>query len=269
MPDTLSIHSPPLASGRTADVYPWRDGQVLKLFFDWVDDSSIQREAEISRNISAGSLPVPRFFGEVTVDGRRGLVFERIAGHSMVGLLAARPWQFGRLARQMAELHASFHTENGRALPPLRQELTALIEQTPHVPAELKGEMVARLGRLPDGDALCHFDFHPGQIILSPHGPVALDWMAALRGDPAADIARTLVLLTFGEVPNVGLAVRLPIALIRKGFQRRYLRHYLALQPQVTEARIRAWMIPVAAARLAEDVGGEREPILEYLARHI
>ncbi len=269
MLDLPPIQDPPLARGRTADVYEWRDGQIIKLFYDWVPDSWIQREAEISRAMSASSLPVPKFIEEVTAAGRRGLVFERIAGHSMVELLAARPWQFGRLARQMAELHAALHTENGRTLRQLREELTDLIEGTGYVPAELKGEILTRLGRLPDGDALCHFDFHPGQIILSPKGPVALDWTAALKGDPAADIARTLVLLNFGEVPNVGLAVRLTIALVRKGFQRQYLSRYLTLQPQVTAARVQEWMIPVAAARLAEDISGEREPILVYLARRV
>ncbi len=265
MTDTRPPETPPFAKGRTAEVYGRGESEVLKLFYDWVPDSWIERELEIARALSGGPLPVPRFIEAATVDGRRGLVFERIAGRSMVEELVSRPWRGGRLAGRMAALHATIHAEDGGPLEPLRGDLAAMIAGSEHVPEGIRREVLRRLEGLPDDDALCHFDFHPGQVMMAPSGPVILDWMGARRGDPAADVARTLVLLTFGEVPDAGPAARGAIGLIRRSFRRRYLARYMALRPSATMEHIEAWTIPVAAARLHENVAGERQAILEFL----
>jgi thiamine kinase-like enzyme len=41
---------------------------------------------------------------------------------------------------------------------------------------------------------LLHMDFHPGNVILSPRGPVVIDWAIARAGEPALDVAMTWVL---------------------------------------------------------------------------
>jgi aminoglycoside phosphotransferase (APT) family kinase protein len=45
-----------------------------------------------------------------------------------------------------------------------------------------------------DGDRLLHLDLHPANVILSPNGPVVLDWTNARCGDPALDVAITWVI---------------------------------------------------------------------------
>jgi len=44
------------------------------------------------------------------------------------------------------------------------------------------------------GDRLLHLDLHPENVILSPSGPVVVDWTNARRGDPALDVALTWVI---------------------------------------------------------------------------
>ena len=62
----------PLARGRTADVYAWGDGWVLKLFQSWMDRPTIEQEARITRLVRASGLPVPVVGEIVEVDGRGG-----------------------------------------------------------------------------------------------------------------------------------------------------------------------------------------------------
>jgi hypothetical protein len=83
----------PIACGRTAEILPWHDGQVLKLFYDWVDPASIEYEARIARAIHASGLSVPAVGGLVSVVGRRGLVYQRIDGGNMLEMLWQRPWR--------------------------------------------------------------------------------------------------------------------------------------------------------------------------------
>ena len=46
-----------------------------------------------------------------------------------------------------------------------------------------------------EGGALLHRDLHPGNVILSPDGPVVIDWTNAAGGDPALDVALVWVIL--------------------------------------------------------------------------
>ena len=254
-----------IARGRTADVYAWGERQALKLFYDWVPAEWVRHEEKIGRFIAAVPLPTPKLIDAVSLDGRLGILYERIEGVSMLSLVSSQPWRISALARQFAGLHAEVHGQRGDGLSPLRPSLEGSIERVDVLAEEEKQAIIQALNRLPDGTALCHFDFHPGQVMMTPRGPAIIDWMTAMQGDPLADVARTAVLLTFGEVPHAGWLVRTLTNTVKGAFLRSYLRRYLELHPGVTRAQVEAWMLPVAAARLQEDIPGEREPILKYI----
>lgn len=61
------ILSQPIAYGRTAEIYAWEEGQILKLFYDWFDQENIAYEYHISRAIQKAGLPVPAV-GEIIID---------------------------------------------------------------------------------------------------------------------------------------------------------------------------------------------------------
>lgn len=44
-------------------------------------------------------------------------------------------------------------------------------------------------------------DFHPGNIMMRDQDPVIIDWMTVGLGDRCADVARTNLILNFGEMP--------------------------------------------------------------------
>jgi Ser/Thr protein kinase RdoA (MazF antagonist) len=95
--------------------------------------------------------PVPR------VDEARpdGLVLERIDGPTMGEELARRPWHAAEYATMLAQLHRWLHV----------------------IPYE--------------GRRLIHLDLHPLNVLMSPRGPVVIDWTNARSGDPAQDVALT------------------------------------------------------------------------------
>jgi len=266
---TSTVKGRLIAKGRTAEVYAWQEKQVLKLFHDWVPEDWVRRELEMGRALSTTSLPTPRLVDSLSLDGRRGIIFERVAGPSMLQLLTTQPWRLVSLARQLAELHSMIHAQNGAGFASVHSSLLATLTQTESLPTQIKGDVLNLLRRLPDGTALCHFDFHPDQVMLTPHGPMILDWMTARQGDPLADVARTLVLVTFGQVPHINRLKRNLINIFRRAVGRSYLGRYLELHPRVTQGQVEAWMIPVAAARLIENIPGEQQTILEFIARSL
>jgi aminoglycoside phosphotransferase (APT) family kinase protein len=256
-----------IARGRTAEVLAWQDGQVLKLFYDWVSANAIEREVRAARIVSATDLPTPKLLGEVTLDGRRGLVFEQVTGRSMLTTLGSRPWRCVHFARQFAELHARIHQQAVTELPSLKERLESIIKGMDSLPGEVRTAALARLTSLPEGGMLCHLDFHPDQVMLTASVPVVIDWMNARAGQPAADVAYTLIMLRIGNVPDTGWVKQRLTNLLRGIFTRTYLRHYLKVNPSVTRAEIDAWTPLAIIARIADGVPGEKDRLLEMLGK--
>ncbi len=256
-----------IARGRTAEVLAWQDGQVLKLFYGWVPASVIEREVRAARIVSALDLPTPKLLGELNLDGRHGLVFERITGWSMLSVLGSKPWLCIKLARQFAELHARVHQQAVPELPSLKEALERTIHEMDSLPEEVKTAALARLLSLPEGGMLCHLDFHPDQVMLTASGAVVIDWMNARAGQPAADVAYTLIMLRIGNVPEPSWFKQQLTDLLRGIFTRTYLRHYLKVSPSMTQAEIIAWTPLAVIARIADGVTGEKDSLLEMLGK--
>jgi aminoglycoside phosphotransferase (APT) family kinase protein len=250
----------PIARGRTAEVFAWKDGQVLKLFYDWVPPVWVETEAKVSRLVYEAGLPAPAIDGLVEVNGRRGIVFERVEGPSMLAEWKSKPWTIVRSARQLAELHAATHVLPGTELPANRQRLEGSIRAAQALPAPMKEAALSALARLPDDDALCHGDFHPDNVIMTARGPIIIDWMTATRGNPLADVARTSLLLTLAALVP-GTPGRRVIEAGRRLYHAIYLRRYVQLS-HASREDIAAWRLPTLAARLNENIAAEQAQLL-------
>lgn len=250
----------PLALGRTAEVYAWEEGWVLKLFRDWAPASWVDYEAEIARSVHASGLPVPAVGEIIEVQGRRGILYERVTGPSLFKTIQEKPWTVLEAARQLAELHAAMHECEATGLPPQRARLIAKIQNAGPLPERLKQAALGALQDLPDGERLCHGDFHPDNVLMTAKGPVIIDWPDASCGPPLADVARTSLLASASALPAETRLRRL-IELSRRWFHRVYLRRYFELRPDGRE-QLGAWLPVIYAARLSEDIPEEREGML-------
>jgi len=92
-----------IAEGREAEVYAWSGDAVLKLY----RPGYLGHVAEASALATLDNAGLaPRLIGAVDIDGRHGLILERLDGSDTLTLLARTPWRFLRLARIHAEAHA-------------------------------------------------------------------------------------------------------------------------------------------------------------------
>jgi Ser/Thr protein kinase RdoA (MazF antagonist) len=157
-----------IGAGRTADVYAWGDEQVLKLYQEWMPLRAIEREFETTRLARQAGLPVPAAEKMLQLDGRLGIVFERIVGKSMLKILEARPWQLVSIAHLLADYHARMHA---CSLPPKapgqREQIEQGIAWAKDLSEDEKQSILAVLAHLPDGNAICHGDFHPDNILVT------------------------------------------------------------------------------------------------------
>ncbi len=251
-----------IGAGRTAEVYAWGDDQILKLYRAEMPREWVYYEARIGRIVTEAGLQAPAIGDVVEVEGRLGVLYERIVGPSMLDALARRPWTVGRAGREFARLHAAIHTCVRPELPSQRNSLIGAIRHAPRLDDAAKSRVLAALARLPDGDAVCHGDLHPENIILARRGPIVIDWMTATRGNPTADVARTVLMLRIGALPpHLAAARRIMIELFRRAFLAVYLAEYRTLRPFPVE-QIEAWIPILAAARLNEQIAAEEDRLV-------
>jgi hypothetical protein len=147
------------ASGRGSEIFDLGDGTVLRRFKNGGDP---QGEAFVMDHAAQHGYPVPRVI-DVKEDA---LVLERIDGRTMLDELRARLWRLAHHAATLALLHERLHA----------------------IPAP------GALAPAGTGDALLHLDLHPENVMLSPSGPVVIDWTNARRGAAALDVAMTWVI---------------------------------------------------------------------------
>ena len=222
-----------IGTGLTSEVFSWGEERVLKLFFSWVSRATIQREFLVSQSIRATGVAMPATFELVEIEKRQGIVFERIRGESLLHRVERRPWQLFRGARQLAELHARVHFRCAPVnLPTQHEQLEGWIERAEDFTDDQKAAARRHLQQLPAGRVLCHGDFHPGNILLTPLGPVIIDWSAATRGHALADVARTSVLFESASLPpTTPIHIKLLMKIARRLLHKTYLRRYLELCP--------------------------------------
>ena len=72
-----------IGEGVFADVHAWAPGQVVKLFKPGIPHWGAQHEAQMTRAVFAAGGPAPEVLGEVTLDGRFGIVLPRFDGPTL------------------------------------------------------------------------------------------------------------------------------------------------------------------------------------------
>jgi Ser/Thr protein kinase RdoA (MazF antagonist) len=130
----------------------------------------------------------------------------------------------------------------------LKSKLATNIAGTGLLDEPLRQILLGRLADMPDGDRLCHGDFHPINVLGQDSQPMVIDWPDACRGDPAADVCRSYLLLK----------------LHAEDIAEPYLDAYCNIN-NTPRAKILDWLPYIAAARLAEDVPDDWARLLEIV----
>jgi aminoglycoside phosphotransferase (APT) family kinase protein len=191
MGTTATKPGPLIGSGRSADVFEYGEGLVLRRYRRPRDTNL---EVAAMEHVRAHGFPVPA----ARALGPTDIVMDRVQGRVMLDDLGRRPWLAPRHAATLAALHDRLHAIPGPSWLP--------------APA---GE----------GEVLLHLDLHPDNVVLGPAGPVVIDWSRVARGPAEVDVALTWLVLAY-SVPSTGLYRRATALVGRRAFLALFLRHF-------------------------------------------
>src|SRR5436190_21400287 len=98
-----------IGDGASSEAYAWAPGQVVNLFKPGLPRRMARFEVLMLRAVLAAGVPVAEVFGEVTVDGRFGIVLQRLNGPTLLQLTRTGAVTFERAGAIVAALAMSLH----------------------------------------------------------------------------------------------------------------------------------------------------------------
>ncbi|MCU9614779.1 phosphotransferase [Caldibacillus lycopersici] len=249
--------------GNTAHVISFKENFVAKIFHAHIPQDAFTRELTISKKVLESGLPVPKVYGDQNLDGRNAIIYERIIGVPLTKLILENAWMANKQMKTLAKLHAEIHSKTGLELPAQKQSLIKKIKKAETLTANEKKKIIHELNILPKGNVLCHGDFHPDNVLISNEGPYIIDWIDATIGNQMADVVRTMLILRYGGFNQNISPIQYKLQKIYRYYlSQSYMKAYHQLLPFAKEL-IDKWMLPVAAARLTENI-----PALEKKELH-
>lgn len=263
-----------IAEGACSEVFEWEDGsKILKWAKANTNDDAMKREYEMNCILWDGGLPIAQPFELVELDGRIGIVFERVHGETIMVRFIRNALSLaetegkpggGEEIRMMARELARIHQSSGVQLPTLQRDMLVYSIHNPSfLTTAEKVAVIALLNDLPVKLVPCHGDPNPYNMLVRSDGSVAvIDWMCASMGNPEADLAEFILMMRYAILPP-----DIP-EYVGKQFDR--LREYMIevfmdeyeQHADISYEDVQPWIIPVAARKLNADGIIEEEKTL-------
>lgn len=227
----------------------YRDGDtVLKVFNSDYSKSEVLNEALNQSRVEETGLNIPKILEVMKVDGLWAIRTEYIEGKSLAQLMEENPDKMDEYLDMFVELQMQVHSKQAPLLTKIKDKMNRKISES-CLDATARYELHTRLEGMPKHKKVCHGDFDPSNIIVTPEGtPYILDWMHATQGNASADVARTYLLFC--------LAGKTELA-------DKYLRLFCKKSDTAIQY-VQKWMPIVAASQSVKGKPEEKEFLLRW-----
>lgn len=182
-----------IAVRTTKTVY--RDGELaIKVFDEDTKKSDVLNEALNQARVEEAGIRVPRVEEVTKVNGRWAIVSQYIPGKTLARLMEENPEKKEEYLERLVDIQLDMHAHNAPMLSRLKDKMQRKISETTF-DATTRYELHTRLESLREHKKVCHGDFNPSNIIITPDDEAyILDWSHATQGNASADAARTYLL---------------------------------------------------------------------------
>lgn len=219
-----------IGTGMSAVIYA-KNGVAAKVFRKSEYRRQAFQEAFTMAVVETLNIPAPRVYGVETFQSRPVLLMDHFNGVSLLDIGMENPEKTGECIGKVVELQASMHQSVSNDFRPLKMVLSGNIIASPGLSPKEKERLLTMLSELPDGDALCHGDFHGGNILFDGKNYSIIDWAEVACGDPAADACRSYLDYSMGQME----------------YEEIYLEKYSTLTGR-TRKEVLAWLPVVAGS---------------------
>ncbi len=259
---------PLLARGGQADIYDYGDGKVLRVPRREMDFARIRYEYDVYVFLNGVGAAAPRVYNLVMIDKVPAIIMQKISGVSMMEMVKKNPLDIRRKVVELARLHQQvLRRTAAETITKEKDKAAYCINASEYLTAPIKRFLLGILADLPDGDNLCHGDFHPGNIISVNGTYYLIDWSAASRGDFVADIAHTYILMkVVPRVPGISRFMHALQRFLGNFMAKKYLEHIRRISPFSYEI-FSKWVLIKAAQRTYYGLPSEKKRLTLFIDR--
>ena len=235
---------------RTDKVVSRDKDTVLKIFGPSYKVSAILNEAMNEARAAETGLPVAKVLEVLKLRDHWCIRREWVEGKTLADVMASDKKNLMKYLKQFVEIQCEIFSKTSERMGNLVDKLDKQISASP-LPKETRYDLHMKLQGFTRGKALCHGDFNPTNVIITPNGDWrVIDWSHVRLGDPLADVARTYLL--FWLSGHVAAAEK-----------------YMALACEALNAKIsdvQKWLPVVAAAESSKEQSAKNHELLLHWA---
>ena len=223
---------------------------VLKIFGPSYKVSLILNEAMNEARAAETGLPVAKVIEVMKLRDHWCIRREWVEGDTLADVMAKDKKNLQKYLKQFVAIQCEIFKKTSDRMGNLADKLDKQISASP-LPRETRYDLHMKLQSFPRGKALCHGDFNPTNVIITPKGEWrVIDWSHVRLGDPLADVARTYLL--FWLSGHVAAAEK-----------------YMVLACEALKAKVQdvqKWLPVVAAAESAKEQSAKNHELLLHWA---
>ncbi len=169
---------------------------VVKEFDSDFSKSDILNEALNQARVEETGLKIPQLEEVKKIDGKWAIVLDYIEGKTFAEIIKNDRANLEMYMEKFVDIQIEIHSKRSPLLNKLKDKLSRKIDET-DLDATTRYELHTRLEGMPKHNKVCHGDFNPSNIIITPAGDYyVLDWAHATQGNASADVARTYLLFS-------------------------------------------------------------------------
>ena len=179
---------------RTDKVVTRDNGTLLKVFGPSYKVSLILNEAMNEARAAETGLPVAKVLEVLKIRNHWCIRREWIEGETLADVMAKDKRGLVKYLREFVAIQCEIFKKTSDRMGNLADKLDKQISASP-LPKETRYDLHMKLQSFPRGKSLCHGDFNPTNVIITPNGDWrVIDWSHVRLGAPCADVARTYLL---------------------------------------------------------------------------
>ncbi len=227
----------------------YRDGNlVAKVFDESFPKSDILNEALNQARVEETGLNIPKIEEVTKIDGKWAIISDYIEGKTLKELMDENPDKIDEYMNLFVDIQLKILSKKCPLLKRLKDKMQDKISQA-DLDATTRYELHTRLASMKKHNKVCHGDFNPSNVIITPDGtPYVIDWSHATQGNGAADAARTYLLFMLNG---------------QKELAEKYLKLY-CFKSDTARQYVNNWMPIVAASQSVKGNPEERELLLSW-----
>ena len=228
----------------------YRDGdKAIKVFDESFSKSAVLNEAlNQARVEEIGTIKIPKIQEVTKIDGKWAIVSDFIEGKTISKLIEENPDKLDEYIDRFVDIQISILAERAPLLTDLRDKMQKKISAS-DLDATTRYELHNRVNGMKKHNKVCHGDFVPSNIIITPEDEAyIIDWAHVTQGNGAGDAARTYLMMTLEGKTDMA---------------EKYLNTYCR-KTDTAKQLVQSWMPIVAASQSVKGIPEERELLMNW-----